>query len=87
MRTKAQIHCLTGHTNTVADVKTQAADPEVRVFMSVLFDNILNLFFIQVVTCSHDSTIRFWDLVAGRTYCTLTHHKKSVRSLAIHPKW
>ncbi|CAF5024571.1 unnamed protein product, partial [Rotaria magnacalcarata] len=44
-----QIHCLTGHTNTVADVKTQAADPE-------------------VVTGSHDSTIRYWDLVAGRTY-------------------
>lgn len=30
MRTKAQVHCLVGHTNTVADVKTQAADPEVR---------------------------------------------------------
>ena len=29
MRTKAQIHCLTGHTNTVADVKTQAGDPQV----------------------------------------------------------
>lgn len=29
MRTKAQIHCLTGHTNTVAVVKAQAADPEV----------------------------------------------------------
>ena len=32
MRTKAQIHCLTGHTNTVAAVKTQAADPEVSFF-------------------------------------------------------
>ncbi|CAF1685398.1 unnamed protein product [Rotaria magnacalcarata] len=41
----------------------------------------------EVVTGSHDSTIRYWDLVAGRTYCTLTHHKKSVRALAIHPKW
>lgn len=30
MRTKAQIHCLEGHKNTIADVKTQAADPEVR---------------------------------------------------------
>jgi hypothetical protein len=45
MRTKAQIHCLTGHTNTVADVKTQAADPEVR-FNFFLFNNILILFFI-----------------------------------------
>lgn len=33
MRTKAQIHCLTGHTNTVADVKTQAADPQVRLLI------------------------------------------------------
>ena len=39
MRTKAQIHCLTGHTNTVADVKTQAGDPQVR-FKVFLFDNI-----------------------------------------------
>jgi pleiotropic regulator 1 len=39
MRTKAQIHCLTGHTNTVADVKTQVADPEVR---SNSFSEILN---------------------------------------------
>jgi hypothetical protein len=29
MRTKAQIHCLTGHTNTVAAVKAQAGDPQV----------------------------------------------------------
>lgn len=32
MRTKAQIHCLTGHTNTVADVRTQATDPEVKFY-------------------------------------------------------
>ena len=36
MRTKAQIHCLTGHTNTIADVKTQAADPEVRTLIDSL---------------------------------------------------
>ncbi len=30
MRTKACIHTLTGHTNTVADVVTQAANPQVR---------------------------------------------------------
>ena len=35
MRTKAQIHCLTGHTNTVASVKTQAADPQVRYALSI----------------------------------------------------
>lgn len=36
MRTKAQVHCLTGHTNTIADVKTQAADPEVRTLIEPL---------------------------------------------------
>ncbi|KAJ7809704.1 WD40-repeat-containing domain protein [Mycena olivaceomarginata] len=32
-----------------------------------------------------DSTVRLWDLAAGKTRVTLTHHKKSVRALAIHP--
>jgi WD40 repeat protein len=26
-----------------------------------------------------------WDLAAGKTMATLTHHKKSVRALTIHP--
>ncbi|KAF9074266.1 WD40 repeat-like protein [Rhodocollybia butyracea] len=39
----------------------------------------------QVVTGSMDSTVRLWDLAAGKTMVTLTHHKKSVRALAIHP--
>lgn len=26
-----------------------------------------------------------WDLAAGKTMTTLTHHHKSVRSIAIHP--
>jgi hypothetical protein len=42
MRTKAQVHCLTGHTNTVADVKTQAGDPQVR-FLYFLFASLLIL--------------------------------------------
>ena len=29
MRTKACVHTLTGHTNTVADVKTQATEPQI----------------------------------------------------------
>ena len=66
MRTKACIHTLSGHTNTVAAVKTQAANP-------------------QVVTGSHDSTIRLWDLAAGKTKAVLTNHKKSIRSVALHP--
>lgn len=56
MRTKAQVHCLSGHTNTVAAVISQAVDP-------------------QIVTGSHDSTIRLWDLASGRSIVTLTHHK------------
>jgi pleiotropic regulator 1 len=41
----------------------------------------------QIITASHDSTVRCWDIVAGRTMITLTNHKKSVRSVALHPKW
>ncbi|XP_055345861.1 pleiotropic regulator 1-like isoform X2 [Paramacrobiotus metropolitanus] len=40
----------------------------------------------QVITSSHDSTVRLWDLRMGRTQATLTHHKKSVRALTLHPK-
>jgi pleiotropic regulator 1 len=29
MRTKAQIHALTGHTGTIADIKCQESDPQV----------------------------------------------------------
>jgi pleiotropic regulator 1 len=39
----------------------------------------------QVITGSMDSTVRLWDLAAGKTLTTLTHHKKSVRALAVHP--
>lgn len=38
------------------------------------------------MTGSHDCTIRLWDLAAGKTRATLTNHKKSVRSLVLHPK-
>jgi pleiotropic regulator 1 len=31
------------------------------------------------------STIRLWDLAAGKTMVTLTHHKKSARALTVHP--
>jgi pleiotropic regulator 1 len=34
---------------------------------------------------SHEVLDRLWDLAAGKTMVTLTHHKKSVRAIAIHP--
>ncbi len=40
----------------------------------------------QVITASHDKTIRLWDLRTGKTLSTLTHHKKAVRiSTQCHP--
>ena len=36
MRTKACIHTLTGHTNTVACVKCQAANPQVSLLSVVM---------------------------------------------------
>lgn len=66
MRTKANVHCFGGHTNTVGSVISQAAEP-------------------QLISGSHDATIRLWDLAAGKSRATLTHHKKSVRSLCLHP--
>ena len=67
MRTKVNIHTLSGHTNTVTSVLTQSTDP-------------------QIITASNDSTIRLWDLAAGKTTATLTNHKKSVRGLVAHPR-
>ncbi|KAG5544790.1 hypothetical protein RHGRI_017286 [Rhododendron griersonianum] len=39
----------------------------------------------QVITGSHDTTIRLWDLRYVKRTATLTHHKKSVRAMALHP--
>ena len=36
MRTKACIHTMTGHTNTVADVKCQGVEPQVKIYMKDL---------------------------------------------------
>ena len=40
----------------------------------------------QVISGSMDSTIRLWDLVAGRASAVLTNHKKAVRSVLVHPR-
>uniref|UniRef100_T1IHR2 Uncharacterized protein n=1 Tax=Strigamia maritima TaxID=126957 RepID=T1IHR2_STRMM len=43
MRSKANVHTLSGHTNTVLQVVCQSSEP-------------------QIITGSHDCTIRLWDL-------------------------
>lgn len=40
---------------------------------------LVSLLWPDVLTC------RLWDLAAGKTMVTLTHHKKSVRAIAVHP--
>lgn len=40
---------------------------------------------LQVISGSHDCTVRLWDLAAGRTKATLTNHKKSVRAVVLNP--
>jgi len=40
----------------------------------------------QFISGSMDHMVRLWDLAAGKCAVTLTHHKKSIRALAIHPK-
>lgn len=39
----------------------------------------------QVISASLDGRVRLWDLAAGKTMVELTHHKKGVRALALHP--
>lgn len=41
---------------------------------------------MQIITGSHDCTIRLWDLAAGKSRATLTNHKKGVRAVVLHPK-
>ena len=83
MRTKAAIHVLTGHTATVADVKCQESDPQV---ITGSMDSTVRCVLSVAGACRTAHLVcRLWDLAAGKTMVTLTHHKKSVRALAIHP--
>jgi pleiotropic regulator 1 len=42
---------------------------------------------MQVITGSHDKTIRLWDIrsTSPKTLATLTYHKKAVRAMALGP--
>ena len=60
MRTKAQIHCLTGHTNTVADVKCQASEPQI---ITGSHDNTIRLWDLaagksQATLTNHKKSVR-----------------------------
>jgi len=72
---------MTGHTNTVASLAAQAVQPQV---ISGRYARAFPVSYFNF-PYSMDNTIRLWDLVAGKTQGILTHHKKSVRSLAINP--
>ena len=44
------------------------------------------MFIAQIITGSHDKTVKMWDLRTGKTMSTLTYHKKSIRAMAAHPQ-
>ena len=44
MRTKACIHTLAGHTNTVADILTQAANPQVLIHTLNVYHTLVVLY-------------------------------------------
>ncbi|KAL8438866.1 hypothetical protein Efla_005346 [Eimeria flavescens] len=39
----------------------------------------------HIVSGSQDKMVRLWDLSAGKCQATLTNHKKSIRTLSLHP--
>ena len=53
--------------------------------MKICNFTVINTTFLSLKG-SNDQTVRLWDLAAGKSMCTLTHHKKSVRAVVLHPK-
>ncbi|PAV70747.1 hypothetical protein WR25_05380 [Diploscapter pachys] len=80
------VTCSRDSTARVWDMRTKAQVHCFAGHTSTVADVITQSSDPQVITASHDSTIRLWDLATGRSITTLTHHKKSVRALALHPR-
>ena len=38
----------------------------------------------QIITGSHDTTVKLWDIGQGKCIETLTRHKKGVKGIVIH---
>ena len=73
--------------HTSNEMKIHLYDSMITIIIGDLNNNPMSkpMLNFQVITGSHDCTIRLWDLAAGRSRVTLTNHKKSVRALALHP--
>ncbi|EGT55215.1 hypothetical protein CAEBREN_29510 [Caenorhabditis brenneri] len=80
------VTCARDSTARVWDMRTKAQVHCFAGHTNTVADVVCQSVDPQVITASHDSTVRLWDLAAGRSMCTLTHHKKSVRALTIHPR-
>uniref|UniRef100_A0AAZ3S3C8 Pleiotropic regulator 1 n=1 Tax=Oncorhynchus tshawytscha TaxID=74940 RepID=A0AAZ3S3C8_ONCTS len=78
---------LTGHISTVRGVAVSTRSPYLfSCGEDKQYPFISALLYMLCLNGLHDSTIRLWDLIAGKTRATLTNHKKSVRALALHPR-
>ncbi|KPP69084.1 pleiotropic regulator 1-like [Scleropages formosus] len=75
-----------GHLSAVYDLDLH---PTIDVLVTCSRDSTARVWDIRTkanVHTLHDTTIRLWDLIAGKTRATLTNHKKSVRALVLHPR-
>ncbi|KAJ3222836.1 pre-mRNA-splicing factor prp46 [Clydaea vesicula] len=77
MRTRTQVFALTG-----IRLHLQFFNELFPGHQHTVFDAVCQEADPQVITASADSTIKLWDLAAGKTLSTLTHHKKGIRALA-----
>ncbi|KAF8402448.1 hypothetical protein HHK36_013405 [Tetracentron sinense] len=92
IRSKMQIHALSGHDNTVCSVFTRPTDPQVVTgshdttikFWDLRYGNFGFCFWYHFVSHVNIFNINC-SLLVGKTMVTLTHHKKSVRAMALHP--